>query len=256
MNMECEMLANRLTAAELEMCHKYYALKEEFKTEIHAEFMNNGMSFCCNNPSGEILLTGINPSGNDTAVRDYTFKEAKDCGRSHYWKDKKEQITGTGALIDHVAYLDLFPYIESSQKKFMKEIRPHITFQVKALEITQRKIEEYIKPRLIIAANKSSAFYWGYGKFTWMGYNFVEVLDRPDCLKNKEIRLFQINPQNGFRGENDRINQDKYTESKIKGAYFIPYAMYDTNEKGRNHYPERMLTPDLVMELYQWVRKQ
>lgn len=61
--MECEMLANRLTKVELEMCFDYYALKEEFKTEIHAEFMNNGMSFCCNNPCGGILLTGINPSG-------------------------------------------------------------------------------------------------------------------------------------------------------------------------------------------------
>lgn len=245
-----------LTETEQAMCKRYIDLGD------NAEFVKEGIAFCYNNPSQGILLTGINPSGNGGENVFYTFEQTirelnnPELKISQYWKHKKYQIVDDCKwLIDRTAYLDLFPYYESSQKKFLEAIRPHIDFQVKVLEITQRIIEEYIKPRLIIAANDTAAFYWGFRpNTTWLGYDFIKVDDVPECLKNTKIRLYRINPTNGFRNASDRVGQDRYHISNIKGAYFIPYAMY--NDLHYSSYPDKILTPDIVKELLDWINQQ
>lgn len=239
-----------LTETEQAMCKRYIDLGD------NAEFVKEGIAFCYNNPSQGILLTGINPSGKGGGTVFYTFREAKDIPPSRYWEHKKNQLVGDyGWLIDNMAYLDLFPYFESCQDRFLEAIRPHIDFQVKVLEITQRIIEEYIKPRLIIAANDTAAFYWGFRpNTTWLGYDFIKVDDVPECLKNTKIRLYRINPTNGYRNASDRVGQDRYHTSNIRGAYFIPYAMYD--DRHYSSYPDKILTPDIVKELLDWINQQ
>ena len=244
-----------LTETEREMCKSYINLGE------NADFISKkGIAFCHNNPSHGILLTGINPSGNGGAnvfytVRD-TFRDAKDIPPSKYWEHKKNQIVGKfDKLIDNTAYLDLFPYFESSQDTFEETIRTHIDFQVKVLEITQTIIEEYIRPMLVIAANAKAAYYWGLKKdVTWLGYDLIKVNNVPECLRNTKIQLYRINPTNGFRNDSDRVGQDKYHISNIKGAYFISYAMYDNRHYSR--YPERILTPEIVLDLLDWINQQ
>lgn len=239
-----------LTEAEQEMCKLYIDLGD------NAEFIKKGMAFCYDNPSDGILLTGINPSGNGGENVFYTFREAIQDSSSPYWRHKKKQLVGDyGWLIDQMAYLDLFPYFESSQKKFQETIRPHIDFQVKVLEISQKIIEEYIKPRLIVAANDTAVFYWGFRPdTTWMGYDFIKVNEVPECMKNTKIQLYRINPENGFRNDSDRIGQDNYHTSNINGAYFIPYAMYD--DRHYSSCPEKFLTPEIMIELLDWINQQ
>ena len=222
----------------------------------YVDFIRKGIAFCHGNPSHGVLLTGINPSGNGGANVFYTFRGAKDDPPSRYWEHKKKQIVGKiEELIDKTAYLDLFPYFESSQDTFEETIRPHIDFQVKVLEITQTIIEEYIRPRLIIAANAKAAYYWGFRPdSTWLGYDYIKVDNVPECLRNTKIQLYRINPDNGFRNVSDRVGQDRYHISNIKGAYFIPYAMYD--DRHNSSCPEKVLTPEIVMNLIDWINQQ
>jgi hypothetical protein len=225
---------------------------------VDGDFVSRGVTMCCANPIGGILITGINPSFNSRFPYGgyYTFRDAIQDNKS-YWKNKRKQLYGDdNSLIEKTAYLDLFPYSESMQNKFQKEIDGNVkSFQVKVLEITLAEIE-HLSPRLIIAANKQTSFYWGIKKdSTWLGYN-LQVVDKsrlPDRLKEKDIKLYQIVGETGYKAAKDRIGQDKYPSTKggksnLLGAYFIDYALYDERHKER--YPKRILEPSIVKELY------
>ena len=164
-------------------------------------------------------------------------------------------------LIRNTAYLDLFPFSESSQTKFLSEIENKDNknkFQVKVLEITLEEIE-YLRPKLIIAANKQTSYYWGIKKdCTWLGYNLKEVEEtyKPECLKDKDIRLYRIGGETGYKEAKDRIGQDKFPnsinrKSNLLGSYFIDYALYDDRHK----YPSRILNPSIIKELYEFVTR-
>lgn len=225
---------------------------------VDGDFVSRGVTMCCANPIGGILITGINPSFNSKSPYGgyYTFREAIQDSKS-YWKNKREQIFGNdNLLIEKTAYLDLFPYSESNQNKFQDEIGKNVkSFQVCVLEITLSEIER-LSPKLIIAANKQTSYYWGIKKdSTWLGYN-LQVVDKsqlPDCLKEKDIKLYQIVGETGYKAADDRIGQDKYPATKdgksnLLGAYFIDYALYDDRHKEK--YPKRILEPSIVKELY------
>jgi hypothetical protein len=240
-----------LSPIEKSMCERYKELKNN--SGIDADFVKKGISFCYGNPSQGILLTGINPSrGNDDCF--FRYKDAIKDAIGPFWRKKKEQISGSNELLmSCTAYLDLFPYYESDQIKFLKILKDYPEFQAKVLEITLENIEKYIRPRLIIAANKEAGFYWGHGKSTWLGYDLIKLgeSENPSCLKHKEIQLFYVN---GFRKANDRVGQDKYSESRITGSYFIQYAMY--NELHSKYKETRWLNPQLVEDIYKWVMEQ
>jgi len=225
---------------------------------VDGDFVTRGVTMCCANPIGGILITGINPSFNPRSPYGcyYTFRDAIQNGYS-YWKNKREQFIGNDiSLIEKMAYLDLFPYSESSQKKFLDEINKNIeSFQVSVLEITLSEIER-LCPKLIIAANKQTSYYWGIKKdSTWLGYN-LQVVDKsqqPDCLLGRDIKLYQIVGKTGYKDADDRIGQDKYPATKggksnLLGAYFIDYALYDNRHKKK--YPERILEPSIIKKLY------
>lgn len=225
---------------------------------VDGDFVSRGVTMCCANPIGGILITGINPSFNSKSPYGgyYTFREAIQDSKS-YWKNKREQIFGNeNLLIEKTAYLDLFPYSESNQNKFQDEIGKNVkSFQVCVLEITLSEIER-LSPKLIIAANKQTSYYWGIKKdSTWLGYN-LQVVNKsqlPDCLKEQDIKLYQIVGATGYKDADDRIGQDKYPATKdgksnLLGAYFIDYALYDDRHKEK--YPKRILKPSIVKKLY------
>lgn len=225
---------------------------------VDGDFVSRGVTMCCANPIGGILITGINPSFNSKSPYGgyYTFREAIQDSKS-YWKNKREQIFGNeNLLIEKAAYLDLFPYSESNQNKFQDEIGKNVkSFQVCVLEITLSEIER-LSPKLIIAANKQTSYYWGIKKdSTWLGYN-LQVVNKsqlPDCLKEQDIKLYQIVGETGYKDADDRIGQDKYPATKdgksnLLGAYFIDYALYDDRHKEK--YPKRILKPSIVKKLY------
>lgn len=215
-----------------------------------SEYRERGITLCCDNPCGGILITGINPGYNPdfpNGVR-YSFKETMTnpdlYQRSSYWRNKKEQIVGDDEfLLRNTAYLDLFPYAESDQKKFLSDLQQaKVSVQVRTLEVTQQIIENHIKPKLIIAANKETAFYWGIkDDCTWLGYQ-MEKEDVPvEGLEG--LNIYRIT---GFRNEIDRVGQRNPT--RLVGAYFIEYALYD--DRHRAKYPEKLLSPDKVKDLF------
>ncbi len=259
------MLTSEQMEHDRDLAEKYFSILKQAadKTSplyVNGDFVSYGVTMCCANPIGGILITGINPSFNPQFPNGgyYTLKEAM-LNRKSYWRNKREQIIGEDddySLMEKTAYLDLFPYSESSQKKFQNEIDKNIKhFQVSVLEITLSEIER-LRPRLIIAANKQTSYYWGIKKDSaWLGYN-LQVVDKsrlPDRLKEKDIKLYQIVGETGYKAAKDRIGQDKYPSTKggksnLLGAYFIDYALYDERHKER--YPKRILEPSIVKELY------
>lgn len=253
---------------DLQLAQKYFNLLESArKTNCpHGDFVNKGVVMCCANPKNGILITGINPSekGNSRESHFYTFKDTMskpELREGSYWRNKYRQlIDGDDFLLNHTAYLDLFPFVESSQDKFSKEIKDYVEFQIEVLLLTFAEIEQFICPKLIIAANSRSSFYWGIKKHhPWMGYALEKVEEIPPCLNGRDIRLYQIKSETGFRNHKERVVQEierqpGFKESSLNGKYFIEYAMYD--ERHREKYPERILTPRIVKELYDWVEEK
>jgi len=253
-----------LTSGQMEhdrdLAEKYFSILKQAadKTSplyVNGDFVSYGVTMCCANPIGGILITGINPSFNPQFPNGgyYTLKEAM-LNRKSYWRNKREQIIGEDddySLMEKTAYLDLFPYSESSQKKFQNEIDKNIKhFQVSVLEITLSEIER-LRPRLIIAANKQTSYYWGIKKdSTWLGYDLqiVEKSQMPECLNGKDIKLYRIVGDTGFKNADDRIGQDRYPTTNLLGAYFIDYALYDNRHQEK--YPTRILKPSIVKDLY------
>lgn len=244
---------------------QYYKelLKVRTENSIKGDFVNRGLCMCCANPRNGILITGINPSGDSKDTFFYTFKETMSIPerrRDSYWRNKYDQLIGDDVfLLNNTAYLDLFPFIESSQDNFFKDIKENIEFQKQIMLITFAEIEKYICPKLIIASNSRSSFYWGIKKkHPWMGYALEKVKEMPPCLNGLDIRLYQISSDTGFTNHENRVRQDiefvpDFKESSLNRKFFIDYAMYD--ERHRKKYPQRILTPQIVRDLYNWIEQ-
>lgn len=244
---------------------QYYheLLKVRTDNSIKGDFVNRGLSICCANPRNGILITGINPSGVSKDTLFYTFRETMSIPErrcNSYWRNKYDQLIGDDDyLLNHTAYLDLFPFVESSQNKFSKEIEGNVEFQKQIMLITFAEIEKHICPKLIIASNSRSSFYWGIKrKYPWMGYALERVKEMPPCLKGQDIRLYQIKSDTGFSNHENRVKQNiefapDFRESSLNRKYFIDYAMYD--ERHRKKCSQRFLTPQIVRDLYNWIEQ-
>lgn len=89
-----------------------------------------------------------------------------------------------------------------------------IHFLVDQLQITQKLIEEVIKPKVIIVKNRESAAYWGKladKGLIWMGYSFklIESYEYGD--------LYKID---GLLESKERICQDIKT-TNLKGTMVL-----------------------------------
>ena len=253
---------NNLNQHDLDTAKRYLdvlnkAADPDSELYINAEFTSHGISMCYDNPIGGILISGINPGYNPKFPNGvfYTFSETMQREElyrpSSYWRNKEKQLYDKDySLLDKTAYIDLFPYAQSKQKQFITDIKNNIPFQVRSLEITLDEIER-LKPKLVIAANKTTSYYWGIADdATWLGYNLqkVEKEEKPQCLLNTKLRLYRIAGKTGYKDKNDRIGQNKFIQkSNLLGAYFIEYGLYDER---MNKYPQSLLTPKLLKALY------
>lgn len=225
---------------------------------INAEFTNHGIAMCCNTEDtiGGILVSGLNPGYNDNFKNglfysfDETMRDKKLYNPSAVWRNKQKQFfNGDYTLLPKTAYIDLFPYTQSIQNQFMSDISKNDKFQVRTLEITLDEIE-YLRPKLIIESNTTTSYFWGVGDYTWLGYNLkkLEKEERPQCVRDTNLRLYKIVGDTGFKTANDRIGQDKHKKSNLRGSYFIDYGQY--LERDEKRCKEYMLTPELLKSLY------
>lgn len=226
---------------------------------VNAEFTSHGIAMCCNSDETieGILITGINPGYNSKCPKGvfYTFSETMrnvELNKSSsYWRNKESQFYNKDyTLLNKTAYLDLFPFAQSKQKQFMSDIAKNTTFQVRTLEITLDEIER-LRPKLIIAANTSTSYYWGITEHTWLGYNLqkVEKDKMPNSIRNTKLRLYKIDGDTGYKEMTDRVGQDVYTgKSNLLGSYFIEYGLYDDRHKDKC--PQYLFTPEILKSLY------
>lgn len=197
------------------------------------------------NQSASLLLTGINPSFKPKdevwpeEIRDFNVQAPS--GR--YWLKKIKQF---GEMWPQMAYMDLFPIRETSQKGiFEKTFRNANRFRADLLKIAQEEIET-LAPKLIVHANRASMYYWGIKPKTrfgedphnyldpWMGYKVERVEmsdDMPPCMKEHgRLERFPLYKVVGFIDSENRIKYPKETRLN----YIMEYVMEYREKKDRD----------------------
>ena len=193
--------------------------------------IQRGIVLCVNNPSNGILITGINPSsGHRSGNGFYAFPKINNVG---YWRHKRSLVQDEKDNVDNMnitAYLDLFPMRITSQRIFENIFGPYLQLKSNLLKLTQQEIEEHIKPKLIIIANKDSYYYWGVNSdATCMGYDLKKVKNNVLPERGDNVKIFKIA---GFKEANDRVFQNPTTN--LKDTIVVLYAMYDNRHKGKH----------------------
>ena len=219
------------------------------------------------------LLTGINPSYDEKSpinwpddMKPFCFKLATSETGNKYWTNKRNQF---GKLCDEMAYLDLFPIRETHQKNgFEKAFKTENDFRGSIIGITQRIIEENIKPKLIVNANRGSLYYWGIKAKSmigidsndyinpWMGYKVERIVpnqfvDMPQCmLKDDRLILFPLYRIVGFVDSSKRINNDLYKNTHLQNSFIMEYVMEYRNKRRCLLYNK-----DEWKEIWEWAKK-
>ena len=192
-----------MTAKELMSRYEEVREKEKIKGEL----------CLITNPkakAGGILLVGMNPSGKGKgdAINDY-----KDCN-DRFWIPKHSMM---GMYDEKCGYIDLMPFRKGTQT--IAQDDDEIRFRGKLLCNTRDYIEE-LRPRLIIFANATASYYWGFDKkYPWMGYTF-EKIESPLEGERKKWELSQIT---GIKPTD--VNR-KVSETNLKGTYFLKYRQH------------------------------
>jgi hypothetical protein len=103
---------------------------------------------------------------------------------SDYWRNMRSMLLDAPLGVDlrpRAAYLDIFYFRHTEQDAIKNELinaPGWLKFAEDQLRLTQYTIEEVIKPKLIVIANKESYAYWGKEeKYVWMGYTFEKIED-------------------------------------------------------------------------------
>ena len=138
-----------------------------------------------------------------------------------YWKTIKRIIGEIDCKKEH---LDLFA-IRKTPQDFLRKVgfdnekNPTLHFLAKHLWYTQQFLENYLKPKVIILANKAAGAYLGLEpKFVWMGYR-TEVISEMPCGKIHRII--------GIRNEERLIRQTPY-ENQLDGTIIL-HARFQGN---------------------------
>lgn len=139
----------------------------------------------------DVLVVGINPSFRQSETDEvknakvipFSYDERK--YKDSYYRQIRHFV---GVLDDKTAYMDLFNYRETAQKKLFSFLRDKmgVTFLAENLLITQLQIEQVIQPHLIVVKNRDAWMFFGryaverhYQEAVWMGYVLEKVQDTP-----------------------------------------------------------------------------
>ncbi|MDL2224447.1 hypothetical protein LJB92_03950, partial [Bacteroidales bacterium OttesenSCG-928-M06] len=120
-------------------------------------------------------------------------------------------------LRENTTYLDMFYFREKEQGFLKKHILSNpdgIKFIVDQVNLTQHIIEDVIKPKVIIVANKESSAYWGKlaeEGIIWMGYE-LEFVQNMVCGE-----LYKIV---GFLESEERIGPE-FTTTNLMSSFIL-----------------------------------
>ena len=188
----------------------------------------------------DLLWMGINPSCTDDEPISKPFpcfEETLKHPNITYWKTVKRILSETNCKKEH---LDLFA-IRKTPQDFLRKVgfdnenNPALHFLAEHLWYTQQFLENYLKPKVIILANKAAGAYLGLEpKFVWMGYK-TEVISEMSCGKVHKIV--------GIRNEERLIRQTPY-ENQLVGTIIL-HARFQGNGCPK----EQQINPNHIEEL-------
>jgi len=233
------------------LAKKYYDILKVNRT---TPLFKKGMWICKDNPIGNVLVAGMNPSGEEKGeciIRESTFIECLN-SNNKYWQALKTTMPEN--MISKVAYLDIFPFHEG--KQLIAEGLLSIELTKRLLKITHEEIER-INPQLLIIANKRSAAYWGLYKWSWMDYDFGDRIpdsELPFKVQGLGLEVYQIR---GYKGKEDRIvSTDK---TNLEGTIVINYGYhnspYQSEKKNRWTIPHT-IGPEAFATLFDYAKKR
>lgn len=194
-------------------------LMDQYK-KVREEEFSLGLIINPNAKVGGILLVGLNPSKRSDKgdVHPISFDKCEDS----FWNPKHDMLGGHGRGYDvKCGYIDLLPVREGNQSKIHhdNDIDIHNRYHGRLLAHTRDYIEE-LRPRLIIFANKTANYYWGFDEENpWMGYTFEEI-ESPLDGERKKWKLYQIK---GIKRTD--VNRNA-SETNLKGSYFLQYRQH------------------------------
>lgn len=227
------------------------------------EIVGRGYTVCNNDEIGShakdiLVLCGINPGGTTKPERPYSFQNATDSNRSHYWRKKHNQFGGRESELvkHHMAYFDLLPIIESKQNKLERVFKPYSKFRFELVEKTAKAIED-LSPRLIIHANKNSLYYWGLNPVTlmqdlenpWLGYTFKDVTRECPTMVDYKKRI------EGKTEDKEYVFLFEISGRGLKAkTYFLSYTMERYGMKPWQRV--QLLSPEEMQGIWEWCCKQ
>lgn len=210
------------------LASSYYDLMNKKSKEAEA-LLCKGMWVCKDNPTGQVLIAGMNPSGKENEKYHISECSFLDCS-GVYWDAMKSIMSES--MRCKVAYLDLFPIHEGNQIKAEDRLTIEIARDI--LVITHKEIER-IAPKLLLIANKRSAAYWGLYRWSWMDYDFgarIPDSELPEEARGLGLEVYQIQ---GYKGSNNSIVEEGRTN--LEGTIAINYgyhnAPYNFEKKNR-----------------------
>lgn len=202
-------------------------LMDYYKNVVQVEENINADLGLITNPEakkGGILLVGMNPSGVGQQVYDY-----REC-HSDFWDPKHKMM---GDYDKRCGYIDLLPVRNGSQVNVHLDNDVKNRYHGKLLAFTRDYIED-LCPRLIILANLTAQYYWGFDKdYPWMGYSFEEI-ESPLDGERKRWSLYRITGIN-----QTGVNRNVTTTNLKERTYFLQYRQH--NAKGKVVSPSQEL---------------
>lgn len=226
------------------LASKYYDLINTKNNQGEALF-RKGLWVCKDNPIGQVLIAGMNPSGEEKDEHLLSECSFLDCS-GKYWKAMKSIMPES--MQCKVAYLDLFPIHEGIQIKAEGKLTIDVARDI--LLITHKEIER-IAPSLLLLANKRSAAYWGLYKWSWMDYEFgtrIPDSELPTEARGIGLEVYQIQ---GYKGSKDRIIVEDNTN--LAGTIAINYGYHNApynSEKETRFIRPHTISPEAFTALY------
>lgn len=192
---------------------------------INTEILKRGYAIPERINKADLLIVGINPSyGNLDDINGNIFKHTFPCldmlkkSKDTYWKELCKIIP------DNISceHIDIFTLREARQTN-IREIglhsNPGLDFLVKHIWITQQMIENVIKPKLIVVANRAAGAYFGkFERYTWIGYKLkphkIKGIETVNSPKEEEGELCFVS---GFK--DDAISRSFLSPEEFNKRY-------------------------------------
>ena len=219
---------------------------EEFTEVLEKlkETLKLGIGICRDyKPNVDLLWMGINPSCTDNKRIEHpfpTFEETLENDEfcKGYWKTVKRILMGCKCTKEH---LDLFA-IRKTPQDFLRKVgvnnekNPALCFLAEHLWLTQQFLENYLKPKVIVLANKAAGAYLGLdSRYVWMGYN-TKVID--ELPSGKIYKIIGIREEEGLIRPKSKPYKNKLDDTLILHARFQGNGCPKEQQINPNHIEE------------------